>query len=72
MAVFLLGGGAAVVGLVVALLFASSARRYGAVLLLGLAEELDPIPIDAGVAHAWAALRLALRDQSTPMPLNDS
>ena len=29
---------------------------------LSRAEALDPIPIDSGVAHAWAALRLALRD----------
>jgi predicted nucleic acid-binding protein len=36
------------------------------------AEELDPLPVDTGVAHAWAALRLALRDQGKRMPLNDS
>lgn len=35
-------------------------------------EELDPLPVDAKVAHAWAALRLALRDQGRRMPLNDS
>ncbi|MEA2533585.1 MAG: hypothetical protein QOJ93_1396, partial [Actinomycetota bacterium] len=28
---------------------------------LSTAEALDPLPIDARVAHAWAALRLALR-----------
>jgi predicted nucleic acid-binding protein len=28
---------------------------------LSAAEALDPLPIDAQVAHAWAALRLALR-----------
>ena len=33
---------------------------------------LDPLPIDRPVAHAWAALRLALRDQARRMPLNDS
>jgi predicted nucleic acid-binding protein len=36
------------------------------------AEALDPIPIDARVAHAWAVLRLALRDEGMRMPLNDS
>jgi predicted nucleic acid-binding protein len=36
------------------------------------AEALDPIPIDARVAHAWATLRLALRDTGMRMPLNDS
>ena len=36
------------------------------------AEELDPLPVDSQVAHAWAALRLALRDQGKRMPLNDS
>jgi predicted nucleic acid-binding protein len=39
---------------------------------LSRAEALDPIPIDSGVAHAWAALRLALRDHGARMPLNDS
>jgi predicted nucleic acid-binding protein len=36
------------------------------------AEELDPLPMDSHVAHAWAALRLALRDEGKRMPLNDS
>jgi len=36
------------------------------------AEALDPLPIDSGVAHAWATLRLALRDLGLRMPLNDS
>jgi predicted nucleic acid-binding protein len=39
---------------------------------LSRVEALDPLPIDAPVAHAWAALRLALRDQGKRMPLNDS
>jgi predicted nucleic acid-binding protein len=39
---------------------------------LSRVEALDPLPIDAPVAHAWAALRLALRDQRKRMPLNDS
>ncbi len=36
------------------------------------AETLDPLPVDAPVAHAWAVLRLALRDQGRRMPINDS
>lgn len=39
---------------------------------LSVAESLDPLPIDAQVAHAWATLRLALRDAGKRMPINDS
>jgi predicted nucleic acid-binding protein len=39
---------------------------------LSRAEALDPLPVDSQVAHAWAALRLALRDHGMRMPLNDS
>lgn len=39
---------------------------------LSKAESLEPLPIDAAVANAWAALRLALRDRGRRMPLNDS
>src|ERR1700736_4256886 len=39
---------------------------------LTVAEALDPLPIDARVAHAWATLRLALRDAGKRMPINDS
>jgi predicted nucleic acid-binding protein len=39
---------------------------------LSVAEALDPLPIDAQVAHAWATLRLALRDAGKRMPINDS
>ena len=39
---------------------------------LSVAEALDPLPVDAQVAHAWAALRLALRDAAKRMPINDS
>jgi predicted nucleic acid-binding protein len=40
---------------------------------LSAAAALDPLPIDeAVVAHAWAALRLALRDVGKRMPINDS
>ncbi|MGH3495442.1 MAG: type II toxin-antitoxin system VapC family toxin [Sciscionella sp.] len=39
---------------------------------LSAAAALDPLPVDEGVAHAWAALRLALRDAGRRMPINDS
>ena len=39
---------------------------------LAHAESLDPLPVDDRVAHAWAALRIALRDEGLRMPLNDS
>ena len=47
----------------------SRARRLET---LSRAERLEPLPIDASVAHAWATLRLALRDSGRRMPLNDS
>src|ERR1700682_5486249 len=39
---------------------------------LSRAERLAPPPVDTDVAHAWATLRLALRDSGRRMPLNDS
>lgn len=36
------------------------------------ALALDPIPIDEGVAAAWARLRVELRDRGLRMPVNDS
>lgn len=39
---------------------------------LSAVASLDPLPVDEGVAHAWAALRLALRDTGKSMPINDS
>lgn len=33
---------------------------------------LEPLPVDEGVARAWATLRLALRDAGRRMPINDS
>ncbi len=39
---------------------------------LSAAASLDPLPIDEAVAHAWATLRLALRDAGKRMPINDS
>lgn len=39
---------------------------------LSRAEALEPLPIDAAVTHAWAALCLALREAGRQMPVNDS
>jgi predicted nucleic acid-binding protein len=39
---------------------------------LSAVAALDPLPVDEGVARAWAALRLALRDAGKRMPINDS
>jgi predicted nucleic acid-binding protein len=39
---------------------------------LAKAEALEPLPVDSRVANAWAALRVALRDERRRMPLNDS
>ena len=34
--------------------------------------SLDPVPVDAAVADAWASLRVMLRDAGKRMPVNDS
>ncbi|MFZ0216946.1 MAG: type II toxin-antitoxin system VapC family toxin [Candidatus Dormiibacterota bacterium] len=39
---------------------------------LSRAEALEPLAVDAQAAHAWAILRLALRDAGKRMPINDS
>ncbi len=39
---------------------------------LSAVAALDPLPVDERVAHAWAAVRLALRDAGKRMPINDS
>ena len=39
---------------------------------LAAALSLQPVPVDDGVASAWAKLRLVLRDQGLSMPVNDS
>ena len=39
---------------------------------LSAAASLDPLPVDERVAHAWATLRLALRDAGKRMPINVS
>ncbi|MDQ3691725.1 MAG: type II toxin-antitoxin system VapC family toxin, partial [Chloroflexota bacterium] len=36
------------------------------------AIALEPVPVDAGVAEAWARLRVTLRDAGVRMPVNDS
>jgi len=36
------------------------------------ALELDPVPIDHAVTHAWAQLRVGLRDAGQRMGVNDS
>jgi predicted nucleic acid-binding protein len=50
----------------------SGPRRAQRLETLSVAESLDPLPIDGPVAHAWATLRLALRDAGRRMPINDS
>ena len=44
-------------------------RRLGT---LTAALALDPIPVDARVAAAWARLRVELRARGLRMPVNDS
>ena len=39
---------------------------------LAAALSLQPVPVDGGVASAWARLRLILRDEKLSMPVNDS
>ena len=39
---------------------------------LAAALSLQPVPVDDGVAAAWARLRLVLRDEGLSMPVNDS
>ena len=41
-------------------------------LTLTRALAFDPVPIDDGVAEAWARLRIELRDSGQRMPVNDS
>jgi predicted nucleic acid-binding protein len=36
------------------------------------ALDLDPLPIDDGVAQAWARLRIELRDSGRRMKVNDA
>jgi predicted nucleic acid-binding protein len=57
------------VGVLAATDAATRARRLNT---LSFAEGLDPLPVDASVARAWASLRITLRDQGKRIPLNDS
>lgn len=49
-----------------------SAIRARRLRTLSRAEALEPLPIDASVAAAWAELQVALHDGGKRMPLNDS
>lgn len=51
---------------------ADSRIRAQRLATLSHAEALNPLPVDDQVVHAWAALRVALRDNGLRMPLNDS
>lgn len=51
---------------------ADSATRARRLETLTRAAALEPVPVGASVAAAWAALRLALREAGMRMPLNDS
>ncbi len=51
---------------------ADLATRDRRLVTLTAALTLEPIPIDAAVADAWAGLRVALRDAGLRMPVNDS
>lgn len=39
---------------------------------LSEALTMDPVPVDATVADAWATLRVRLRESGQRMPVNDS
>jgi hypothetical protein len=39
---------------------------------LTAALALGPVPVDEGVAAAWAKLRVVLRDAGRRLPVNDS
>jgi predicted nucleic acid-binding protein len=47
-------------------------RRALRLATLRLAEQLEPIPLDESVAHAWATLLARLRTSGRRMPINDS
>jgi predicted nucleic acid-binding protein len=51
---------------------AESATRSRRLETLSMAEQLEPLPVDARVSRAWAALRVALRDSGIRLPINDS
>jgi predicted nucleic acid-binding protein len=47
-------------------------RRALRLATLRLAEQLEPVPVDESVAHAWATLIARLRSSGRRMPINDS
>lgn len=51
-------------------LVAGDGESAGRLDTLARAETLEPFVVDRQVAHAWARLRLALRDAGRRMPLN--
>lgn len=48
------------------------ATRSRRLATLELVLSLEPVPIDAPVAEAWAALRIRLRDAGSSLKVNDS
>jgi hypothetical protein len=51
---------------------ADLATRGRRLATLTIVLGLEPVPIDEGVAAAWAHLRVALRDAGLRLPVNDS
>src|ERR1700710_2317741 len=56
-------------GVLIAGNVSTRARRLAT---LTAARSLQPLPVDASLARAWAELRAVLRQQGRRMPLNDS
>ena len=53
-------------------LVADASTRATRLETLTRALELEPVPVDADVAEAWARLQLILRERGVRMPVNDS
>lgn len=47
-------------------------RRDQRLVTLTQVLSMEPVPVDSGVADAWASLRVRLRDTGQRMPVNDS
>ncbi|MGH8884448.1 MAG: type II toxin-antitoxin system VapC family toxin [Egibacteraceae bacterium] len=54
------------------LMAADPSSRATRMAMLRLAESLEPLAVDDGVADAWARLVAELRGKGARMPLNDS
>lgn len=54
------------------LMAADPSSRATRMAMLRLAESLEPLAVDDGVADAWARLVAGLRGKGARMPLNDS